>query len=192
MKYLIITLVGLYSLCLCSCNSEIENFTETPQAENAPAFHQELQVFGIQTKATIDSLAEKSFNYNTVSKEKQKLDEDSLANLVTTLAEETEFFLKDNDMNVDSVKQVLNKEQIAYVGLMLLDYEKIYLAQENGSRASIGDCVLRGAGIGELVARGVSKRIVMRVMIKAAMKRCVPYIGWGLFLGETAACLAGY
>ena len=81
---------------------------------------------------------------------------------------------------------------MAYIGLMLLDYEKIYISNQNTTRASIGDCVLRGAGIGDLAARGISKRFVMRMFIKAALKRCVPYVGWGLFLGETAACLAGY
>ncbi len=76
---------------------------------------------------------------------------------------------------------------------MLLDYEKLYTANYISTRASIGDCVLRGAGIGELFSnRVLTKRAVMRIIIKAGLKRAAPYAGWGLFLGETAACLAGY
>lgn len=80
---------------------------------------------------------------------------------------------------------------MAYIGTLILDYNKATNA-ENLTRASIGDCVLRAAGVGDLVGRAVSRRAVMRVLIKAALKRSVPYLGWGLAIGEGAACLAGY
>lgn len=74
---------------------------------------------------------------------------------------------------------------------MFLDYER--LSSTNYTRASIVDCVLRGAGISELfTSKVLSKRAVMRIIIKAGLKRAAPYVGWGLFICDTAACLAGY
>ena len=60
------------------------------------------------------------------------------------------------------------------------------------TRASLGDCILRAAGIGDLVKKGLGKRVVLKALIKAGLKRSIPYIGWGLAIGEGAACLAGH
>ena len=174
-----------------ACSNVAEDDAQKSTLNSDEAFHSDLQVFKNQTKGIIDSLAEKSFNYNTTSTRTRSLDEDTLDVLVTALATQTEEFLINNEINTDSIYSEGSKEQMAYIGLLLLDYEKTYLANQT-TRASIGDCVLRGAGIGELAARGLSRRAVMRVMIRASLKRCVPYLGWGLFIGETAACLAGY
>lgn len=191
MKKIIFILLGIASLIFGAC-SNVAEFDEPSSTLNSEEdFHCDLQVFKNQTKGIIDSLAEKSFNYNTTSTRTRSLDEDTLDVLVTALATQTEKFLNNNEINTDSIYSVGSKEQMAYIGLLLLDYEKTYLVNQT-TRASIGDCVLRGAGIGELTARGLSKRTVMRLMLKVALKRCVPYIGWGLFIGETAACLAGY
>lgn len=52
--------------------------------------------------------------------------------------------------------------------------------------------MLRAAGLGDIVKRGLGKRVVLKALIKAGLKRSIPYIGWGLAIGEGAACLAGY
>ena len=194
MRNIILLLICTLAFTFSSCSSQNEDLAQDVGNNDLEAFCDSIQLFSIETKGIIDSLAEKSFNYNTQNTRAQKLDEDSLNNLVTKLSVKTETFLIDNNVDVDSIYiEGGNKEKIAYIGLMLLDYEKLYTTNYASTRASIGDCVLRGTGIGELFSNKVlTKRAVMRIIIKAGLKRAAPYVGWGLFLGETAACLAGY
>jgi len=95
--------------------------------------------------------------------------------------------------SADSIHRFSNKVDKFVVEHPSAADDEFYPAiQENITRASIGDCILRAAGVGELVGKAVGKRSVMKILIKASLKRAVPYLGWGLAIGEGAACLAGY
>ena len=66
------------------------------------------------------------------------------------MQKETEVFLVQNDIDVSEIKNCKDGEyRMAYIGTLILDYNKAMNA-ENLTRASIGECVLRGAGAGEL------------------------------------------
>lgn len=192
MKKTLLFILWIFALCISSCTSQTDELSQESTQNDIIAFHDSLQIFSNETKGIIDSLAEKSFNYNTSNTRAQKLDEDSLDYLISKLSIKTEDFLIENGINTDSIYiEDSNKEQLAYIGLLLLDYEKLSSIAQ--TRTSIGDCVLRGAGLGELFSTKVlSKRTVLKIIIKAGLKRATPYIGWSLFIGETAACLAGY
>ncbi len=192
MKKTKLFIIWIFALCISSCTSQTEELSQVPTQNDIIAFHDSLKILSNETKGIIDSLAEKSFNYNTSNTRAQKLDEDSLDYLISKLSIKTQDFLIENGINTDSIYiEGGNKEQLAYIGLLLLDYEKLSSIPQ--TRASIRDCVLSGAGLSELFSNKVlSKRAVMRIIIKAGLKRAVPYLGWALFISETAACLAGY
>lgn len=192
MKKTKLFIIWIFALCISSCTSQTEELSQVPTQNDIIAFHDSLQILSNETKGIIDRLAEKSFNYNTSNTRAQKLDEDSLDYLISKLSIKTQDFLIKNGINTDSIYiEGGNKEQLAYIGLLLLDYEKLSSIPQ--TRASIRDCVLSGAGLSELFSNKVlSKRAVMRIIIKAGLKRAVPYLGWALFISETAACLAGY
>lgn len=66
------------------------------------------------------------------------------------MQKETEVFLVQNDIDVSEIKNCKDGEyRMAYIGTLILDYNKAMNA-ENLTRASIGECVLRGAGAGYL------------------------------------------
>lgn len=66
------------------------------------------------------------------------------------MQKETEVFLVQNDIDVSEIKNCKDGEyRMAYIGTLILDYNKAMNA-ENLTRASIGECVLRGAGAGDL------------------------------------------
>lgn len=188
MKIKFFLFVGLLVLTFSGCSQD-SNVVQLSTEDNG-TFLKELRSFKEQTKPIIDSLADKSFNYNTSSTRAMLLDNDTLDVLVKHLAQETSTLLEASDIDTDSLYNEGGTERLAYIGLILLDYEKSFSNVQ--TRASIGECVLRGAGLGDLTVRTLERKAVLRIVIKAGLKRVVPYVGWGLFLGETAACLAGY
>lgn len=72
------------------------------------------------------------------------------ANYQAFLQKETEVFLVQNDIDVSEIKNCKDGEyRMAYIGTLILDYNKAMNAK-NLTRASIGECVLRAAGVGDL------------------------------------------
>ncbi len=92
MKNIILLFICVLAFTISSCSSQNNDFTQDVGNNNLVAFHDSLQLFSSKTKGIIDSLAEKSFNYNTQNTRAQKLDEDSLNILVTKLSVKTENF----------------------------------------------------------------------------------------------------
>lgn len=155
MKKTKLFIIWIFALCISSCTSQTEELSQVPTQNDIIAFHDSLQILSNETKGIIDSLAEKSFNYNTSNTRAQKLDEDSLDYLISKLSIKTQDFLIKNGINTDSIYiEGGNKEQLAYIGLLLLDYEKLSSIPQ--TRASIRDCVLSGAGLSELFSNKVT------------------------------------
>lgn len=179
-----------WCLTMVSCsNNDSELETTESYVEDADMkFISDVHQFSNDVTELLLKMAEKSNNYNSYSTRSMHLDEEIMNNYVSDLANSTQTFLIENGIEMNDLDS-LDEGRMAYVGLMLVDYDKI----QNATRASVGDCVLRGAGLGELVGGKVmSRRTVMKMFIKAGLKRAVPYVGWGLFASETAACLMGY
>lgn len=171
----------------CS-NNEEELYTKKESPIETTVFTSEIQQFCNKTTGILSKLVETTNNYNTNNTRAAQADDDTLNQYVGAFAYATQAFLLENGIESSEI-EMLDDGHMAYIGLMLIDYDK----QKPSTRASAGECVLRGAGLGELAKDHVlSKKAVMRMLIKAGAKRAVPYIGWGLFVGETAACLMGY
>lgn len=173
----------------CSSDNErinVPKITET-QEETIIGFDQLKE----STYPTIMQLAEKSFNYNTSTTRTMQADNDTLQMLCLHLSDAAKIFLEQNDLDYSEYYEVEDSEyRMAYLCLLLIEYNNLY--SKNITRASLGDCLIRASGVGMLAAEQVSKRAVMKALIKVGLKRAIPGIGWGLFLGEGAACLAGY
>lgn len=185
----IMMMLGTIGVTISCSSSDDFNKQEanTDAQEEIVGFEQ----FKKHTSPIISQLAEKSFDFNTSTTRSLQADNDTLKSLSDNLARETSELIKLNDFDISEFLDVDDSEyRLAYLGLLLLDYERINT--QNTTRASIGDCILRAAGVGELVGKAVGKRTVMKILIKASLKRAVPYLGWGLAIGEGAACLAGY
>lgn len=82
----------MFALCIHSCSSQTDEQIQASTQNDITAFHESLQKFNNETIGTIDSLAEKSFSYNTSSTRAQKADDDSLDYLVSKLSLKTEVF----------------------------------------------------------------------------------------------------
>lgn len=189
LKYLAILVVSLVAAS-CTNNDEISELTTQSEIMNTDGveFANDVHQFSNSNAALLVEMAKESNNYNTTSTRAMQADDKQLNAYVEALASHTRAFLIENGIEAGEMEG-LDNGRMAYVGLMLVDYDKTIHA----TRASIGDCVLRGAGLGDLAVKHViSKRVVIKTLIKAGLKRAVPYIGWGLFAGETAACLMGY
>lgn len=186
----IIIMLGTIGVTIsCTSYSDNEKLESNPVAEEKIVW---IEQFKQHTSPIISQLAEKSLNFNTSTTRSLQADNDTLQILSNDLAREVSKLLEQNDLDISEFLEVDDSEyRLAYLALLLLDYEHTY-AQNITRAASIGDCVLRAAGVGELVGKAVGKRTVMKILIKASLKRAVPYLGWSLAIGEGAACLAGY
>lgn len=150
-----LNLAGYLLLSMCvtlfsSCSSSEDNETISANTEIADESIAGLEQFQQSTASVIQKFADKYLNYNTSSTRAVTLEEDTLRELSSVLAKETEVFLVQNDIDVSEIKNCKDGEyRMAYIGTLILDYNKAMNA-ENLTRASIGECVLRGAGAGEL------------------------------------------
>lgn len=185
-------LMSMSVVLVSSCSSSEDNEIISANTKIADESLVGMKEFQQATASVIQNFADKSFNYNTSSTRAIALEEDTLRELSSSLAKETEVFLVRNNIDVSEIKKSEDGEyRMAYLGMLILDYNKVANAK-NITRASLGDCVLKAAGIGDLAVRGLSTKVAMKVLMKVALKRAIPYIGWGLAIGEGAACLAGY
>lgn len=185
----IIMMLGTIGVTIsCTSYGDNEKLESNPVAEEKIVG---IEQFKQHTSPIISQLAEKSLDFNTSTTRSIQADNDTLQILSNDLEREVSKLLEQNDFDISEFLEVDDSEyRLAYLALLLLDYEQAYA--QNITRASIGDCILRAAGVGELVGKAVGKRSVMKILIKASLKRAVPYLGWGLAIGEGAACLAGY
>lgn len=190
-NYLLLLFASVLLLISCSDN---EVPISSPCTSNSEIYDSiaGLSQFKQSCKLVVSQLSEKSFNYNTLSTRAMQADNDTIKQLSKQLSNETKKLLEQNDIDFTEVTSVRDSDfRMAYIGLLILDYDRVSNSR-NMTRASLGDCILRAAGIGDLVKKGLGKRVVLKALIKAGLKRSIPYIGWGLAIGEVAACLAGH
>ena len=125
--YLLMSMgVALFS----SCSSSEDNETVSANTEIADESIVGLEQFQQSTASVIQKFADKSFNYNTSSTRAVNLEEDTLRELSSVLAKETEVFLVQNDIDVSEIKNCKDGEyRMAYLGTLILDYNKVMNAK---------------------------------------------------------------
>lgn len=76
-------------------------------------------------------------------------------------------------------------ELIAVVAMALLGYQQ---SIDPESRTTFGGCVIEALGVKEIIfsaGRGATKHEV-KAVAKVAIKRAVPWLGWGMFAWDLA------
>lgn len=165
--------------CSCTNSSEELDYNEV-QAEDFIG----LDDFKANTYSIIKSLSDLSENYNVTDTRAMEMANDSIDKLVANLTELSANILNKN--GIDVVGEFGNAEnpRIALVGLALIEY----LEYSNvATRASVGGCVLEAIGVKDIYKKGV--KAAAKQIVKAGLKKAVPYLGWGLTIADFAHCM---
>jgi hypothetical protein len=115
-------------------------------------------------------------------------DEEPTKEDIEQLVEISREFLLQNDITTEDLSIEENDEIIAVVAMALLDYQK---SVTSISRTTIGGCVIEALGVKEVVksvGKGAAK-YVAKAIAKAALKKTIPYVGWGLFVWDYVDCI---
>lgn len=108
---------------------------------------------------------------------------------IKKLVEVSTVFLNENNITPQELGLKEGDERIAIVALAILDYQNV-VVNSSVSRTTLGGCVLQALGIKE-VLDNLGKQAVKKVatvVAKAALKKAVPWIGWGLCAYELIDC----
>lgn len=173
-KFLIITMCFLASVSIyVSCqNSESEPVVSVENAEEMKGAQEYKQAL-IQLKSSA----------MTRSSNEEPSKED-----VQELVEISREFLQQNGITGADLNIEENDEIMAVVAMALLDYQK---SIDPMTRTTAGGCVLEALGVKEIVksaGKGAVK-YVAKAVAKAALKKTIPYVGWGLFVWDYVACV---
>lgn len=118
------------------------------------------------------------------------INEDSLDVYAQEIATKTEDFLAKNFITTDSIDKEYKIQTLSLLGLILIE-EAEY--ENHPTTRSIGGCAAYAFGIKELVKGGFTSRTGLKIALKAVgksiAKRAIPYIGWGITLGEFSYCM---
>lgn len=118
------------------------------------------------------------------------INEDSLDVYAQEIATKTEDFLAKNFITTDSIDKEYKIQTLSLLGLILIE-EAEY--ENHPTTRSIGGCAAYAFGIKELVKGGFTSRtglkIALKTVGKSIAKRAIPYIGWGITLGEFSYCM---
>lgn len=193
MKYNLYTLLVVSSLALLSCSHEL-NTLEVDNTEHAVKFDSCLNEF----KLNFSSETEKLKNMKTRSmkidnNEEYDLFVDSIGNeIIADLLpssiqlmreiglEEADFIEIERELGIPS--DFLN----VYFALGIM--EEMNKPKTRANAEDVASCVVLGLGYKQLVEGGA--RLALRKCAGKAARRMIPYIGWGWWAAETAACLS--
>lgn len=105
---------------------------------------------------------------------------------IKNLVEISRIFLEQNEITNEDLDLNENDELIAVVALFLMDYQKS-IANAHYSRTTVGGCLIEALGFKELATGSLKK--IAKTAAKVAVKRMVPYVGWGLFAWDYIECI---
>lgn len=167
------TLCVLTAILICvSCqNSDVEKVDE-PESTGEVRGWQEYR----QALTQLSQRSVSRSNDQEVSKEDIK-----------QLVEISRGFLLQNDITCNDLNMENDDELIAVVAMALLDYQQ---SIDPESRTTFGGCVIEALGVKEIISsagRGATKHVA-KAVAKVALKRAVPWLGWGMFAWDLAAC----
>lgn len=193
MKYKLVTFLIASSLALLACSHEMNN-AEVDNTEHAEKFYSCLGEF----KSNFSSETEKLKKIKTRSMEFDNNDEydlfvDSIGNeIIADLLPSSIQLVREIGLEEADFIEVEKEHGIPS------DFMKVYLAlaimeEEGMSNTRVGaedvaSCIAFGIGYKEIMEGGA--KLALRKFATKAARKMVPYIGWGWWATETAACLA--
>ena len=127
-------------------------------------------------------------NLNYILEKEGKLSvKEEQDSVVPALVDASKDFLAVNEIDYSEFFANENDPRIAICALAIAEIQK-YSLKGTKTRASVGGSVLEGLGIRELAMKGLTKSSV-KIICMTAMKKTVPYVGWGLFAVDMAMFL---
>lgn len=107
---------------------------------------------------------------------------------IKNLVDLSQAFLLQNNITAEDL-EIDDEEILVVVAMSLLDYQKIVYSS---TRTTAGGCLIEALGVREVVnsaGKGAVK-YVAKAVAKVALKRAIPYVGWGMFAWDFIACVA--
>lgn len=98
-------------------------------------------------------------------------------------------YLEANGVSYTEFYEDRTDPRIAVIAMGTAEYFK---QDFSTTRGSLGSCVLAGIGITDVYkgwAKGSAKAVI-KAIGKNVAKKAIPAVGWGIFVGEVAWCLA--
>ena len=185
-KSLFLTTIMVVSFGLSSCSNE---FVEMDGLDENAVQEDLIGMDEFESKAylVLEELSCLAQNYDMTSTRAMEASNDSIDRLVDELIIYSIDAFSKNGVDVVAEFGSDKDPRIALCGMGLIEYQSL---SQVTTRASLGGCVLEGLGLRELLNKKVlSKTSVKRVLIKAGLKKAVPYLGWGLAIADFANCM---
>lgn len=168
-----------------SCNTSSEDFAETRMTENIqPEGFEKVEAFKNISYPVIVKLSDMSENFSATDTRAINESNDSINVLVSELTQYSADVLYKIGIDVEAEFGNTNDPRIALAGLALIEYQESINA---ATRANVGGCVLQAVGVNDLYKKGV--KAAGKQIVKACVKKAVPYIGWGLTIADFANCM---
>lgn len=165
----VLTGVITYSSCQSSESEPIENVENSQSLKGVEEF-----------RASLIQLSQKSISRST--------DEDPSEKEIEELVNNSRDFLAKNDITNEDLDIEEDDEILAVVAMGLLDYQKTV---NPISRTTTGGCILEALGVKDIVASAGKSAVkyVAKAVANAALKKAIPYVGWGLFAWDFISCV---
>lgn len=164
-------------------NGELESETATPSTELLMGYAD----FENNALPAVETLSELSATYDP---ENPGDSEATMETYVSQLTASTVELLARNGISAREEFGSETDPRIAVVGLALIEYQAC--SQVVMTRADWGGCVLNAIGVGDLINGSVklgAKQVAKKV-VKAVLKKAVPYVGWVISVAEFAHCMS--
>lgn len=121
-----------------------------------------------------------------------EITEEDISGIVNSLLPPAIEYLSNNDYDYHEDFSE-GDPNIILTAYCLLAYDTIF-PQTKGGINTIMDCVVTGAGLKDILSGGAEKlatKAIIKLASKELAKRVVPYVGTGIFVASTTACLIG-
>lgn len=170
-KFLSISLF-LMSMCFVSCNNDEEVIDNASNNEVVELVGTQEYLSNIKTLVGAPET-------RTVTE-----DEDSIVPLII---EESIEYLNANKINYKEFFEDDSDPRIAVFAMGIVEIEKTSELAAL-TRTTVFGCALEALGVKDLATKGLTKAAI-KALGKAAAKKAIPYVGWGLFAVDMGLCL---
>lgn len=191
MKLKLVTFLAASSLTLLSCSNEYN--VEVDEIEHVDRISSCIDEFKVDFADEVEKLRSIKTRSIEIDNDEYDLLVDSVGNvIIADLLPASSQLMSELGLKETDFTEIEKEYGIPS------DFMKVYLAmgimevsESPNTRASLEEavgCAIFGAGYKTFIEGGA--KVVLRKCAQQAAKKLIPYIGWGWWAAETAACLA--
>lgn len=165
------SILMLFAVGLSSCNNDESVETEKVETEEC-----------VGTQEFISDL-------RAIVKDQTRGSSENIEALLPEIIEASIKYLEANGVSYTEFYEDRTDPRIAVIAMGTAEYFK---QDFSATRGSLGTCVLAGLGITDFYEAKVKggARAIVKAIGKNVAKKAIPAVGWGIFVGEVAWCLA--